>query len=256
MSEQTRRRIRISPFRKNMCELMRLARNIPLVTAERRMNLAELVEARKASALRPSWTVIFSKAFATVSARRPELRTCYMSFPYPHFYEHPSSSAMVIVEREYRGERFPMNYRLRKTDQSTLLELHQQLEHYRTGPLETDENFRIMRRLGRTPNPFCRLLWWLGYHWTGSRRARYFGTFGLSSPAIGGAGLTTILSPLTCTLHYSLFNDSGEIDMRITFDHRAIDGAPVARALTEMEQVLATEVLAEIKRLPKANQAA
>jgi hypothetical protein len=62
--------------------------------------------------------------------------------------------------------------------------------------------------------------------------------------------LTTIVSPLTCTLHYGLFDDANRLDMRITFDHRAIDGAPVARALTEMEEVLITDIHTEIEQLP------
>jgi hypothetical protein len=235
---------------------MRLSKKLPLVTAERRMNLSAIIEARKAGPVRPSWTVIFSKAFAVVAARRPELRTAYMSLPYPHLHVHHFSIAMVIVEREYQGEVFPLNYKLRKPDATPLLELHQTLEHARTVPLEEDEQFRFMHSLGCKPLLMRRSLWWMGYHWSGNKRAHYFGTFALSSPAVGGAGLTTIVSPLSCTLHYGLFDKAGQIDMRVTFDHRAVDGAPVARALAEMEQVLMTDVLEEIKQLPSSIRAA
>ncbi len=235
---------------------MRLSKSVPLVTAERRMNLSPIIEARKAGPVKPSWTVILSKAFAIVAARRPELRTAYMSYPYSHLHVHPYSIATVIVEREFQGEVFPLNYRLKKPETTALLDLHRTLDLSRTVPLEEDEQFRFMYSLARKPLLVRRSLWWMGYHWSGCKRAHYFGTFGLSSPAVGGAGLTTIVSPLSCTLHYGLFDDVGQIDMRVTFDHRAVDGAPVARGLAEMEQILMTDVLDEIKQLPSSIQAA
>jgi hypothetical protein len=56
-----------------------------------------------------------------------------------------------------------------------------------------------------------------------------------------------VLTPLlTSTLHYGLFDDRGSLPMRMTIDHRAIDGATAARALVEMEQVLMTDILDEV----------
>jgi hypothetical protein len=246
----------LSPLRKNVVELMRLSKKLPLVTAERRMNLSAIIEARNAAPIKPCWTAIFSKAFAILAVRRRDLRTAYMSYPFPHLYVHPCSIATVIVEREHQGELFPLNYRVREPSGTTLLNLHRIIENLRTVPLEEDEQFRLMYSIGRKTLLFRRSLWWMGYHWSGNKRAHFFGTFALSSPAAGGAGLTTIVSPLSCTLHYGLFDNAGQIDMRLTFDHRAIDGAPVARALAEMEQVLMTDVLDEIKQLPSSIQAA
>ncbi len=249
MSVSIRRRIALSPFRRNIIEMMRLSRQIPLVTAERRMSLGALVHARQECAIKPSWSVLFCKAYSLVAVRRPELRRTYVTFPYAHIYEHPNSYATVMVEREYRGEVFPLNYRLRRPEETTLLDLHRKLEGYRTGPIDDDETFQRMHRVGSYPYLLRRLSWWMGYHWSGCKRARYFGTFALSSPAARGAGLTTILSPLASTLHYGLFSEAGEIDMRLTFDHRVNDGAPIARALSEMEDVLRTELLDELKSM-------
>ena len=235
---------------------MRLGKKLPLVTAERPMNLAALMEARKICPIKPSWSVIFAKAFSLVSLRQPELRRCYVTYPYPHLYEHSCNAAMVIVEREFEGESFPFTVRIRKPDRSSLCDLHRFLERSRTIPLEEDANFRFMRRIGSAPLPIRRLIWNLGYHWSGSKRARYYGTFGLSSPASAGAGLTTIVSPLTCTIHYGMFDEKGKIDMRITFDHRAIDGAPIARALSDLEVTLQTTILAELQQLSASRDAA
>jgi pyruvate/2-oxoglutarate dehydrogenase complex dihydrolipoamide acyltransferase (E2) component len=91
---------------------------------------------------------------------------------------------------------------------------------------------------------------------SGKVRARNYGTFALSSPAASGAGLTTIISPVALTLHYGMFDDDGRINMRLTFDHRAIDGAPAARALAGMEAALHAEILSELRQLPKMERAA
>ena len=52
---------------------------------------------------------------------------------------------------------------------------------------------------------------------------------------------------MTCTLHYGLFDTDGGLDVRLTFDHRVLDGAPAARALADLEGVLLNEVLAEVR---------
>jgi hypothetical protein len=40
----------------------------------------------------------------------------------------------------------------------------------------------------------------------------------------------------------------GSLAVRLHFDHRVLDGAPVARALAELEDVLRTEIVAELRR--------
>jgi hypothetical protein len=67
--------------------------------------------------------------------------------------------------------------------------------------------------------------------------------------SLGAAGLH-ILSPLTTTLNYGIFEPDGAIDVRLAYDHRVLDGAPVARALAALEHVLRTEILEELRRLP------
>src|SRR5262245_16515520 len=116
MSDQSGRRLPIKPARANVFELMRLTRSMPLVTAERPMKLASVADARRQAPVKVSWAVIFIKAFAIVAARRPELRTAYMSYPYPHFYEHFQNIGMVIVEREFEGESFPFNFRFKQPE--------------------------------------------------------------------------------------------------------------------------------------------
>jgi hypothetical protein len=90
----------------------------------------------------------------------------------------------------------------------------------------------------------------------GYRRANHFGTFGISVVAAFGAAGLHLLSPLTTTLNYGLFQPDGSIDVRLTYDHRVMDGAPVARALAELEDVLHSEILFELRELPPREEMA
>ena len=53
---------------------------------------------------------------------------------------------------------------------------------------------------------------------------------------------------LTSTLHYGLL-DEGRLDMRLTIDHRVLDGAAAARILVALENVLAGEIMEEVNSL-------
>ena len=59
---------------------MHHAKRVPSVPSERRMRLAELITDRRLRPNRISWCAIFLKAYAIVSAERPELRRTYMPY--------------------------------------------------------------------------------------------------------------------------------------------------------------------------------
>ena len=73
MSKLAGRSLRITPYRRVVADLMHFSQQVPAVTAERRMDLSALVAARAAAPNRPSWTVLFSKAYAIVSRDHPEM---------------------------------------------------------------------------------------------------------------------------------------------------------------------------------------
>jgi hypothetical protein len=83
-----------------------------------------------------------------------------------------------------------------------------------------------------------RLVWWVGLNMSGYRRARNFGTFGVSVYSGLGAEALHPLSPLTTTLNYGIIGEDGTVDVRIIYDHRVMDGSTLARALVELEEVL------------------
>jgi hypothetical protein len=44
-----------------------------------------------------------------------------------------------------------------------------------------------------------------------------------------------------------LISPTGTVDVRLIYDHRVMNGSTVARALVRLEEVLRTEMVAELK---------
>src|SRR4029079_3967745 len=110
-------------------------------------------------------------------------------------------------------------------------------------------NFRRLVKYTKLPKPVRRFLWWYAMQTSGRRRARNFGTFGVSVTAGLGSAAVNLISPLATTLSYGVLAADGSLDVRLHFDHRVLDGAPVARALADLEDVLRTEIAAELGQL-------
>jgi hypothetical protein len=232
-----------------VADWMYFCRALPMVVAERRMCLAPLVEARRQCAPRPSWVAIFLKTFGIVAARRPELRRAYRSFPWPHLYEHHRSLGLVSVERVVGGEPIVLLTKLKTPDLLPLWHVDATVRQCQDKP---PEQFPIYRRARRTlwlPWLLRRWLLWGGLNLSGRFRAENVGTFAVTSPAAHGAGLVQLQTMLTSTLHYGLFESDGSLNFRLTFDHRVYDGAFAARVLVDMEEVLQSEILAELSSM-------
>ena len=248
MSLPPGRRLALSPMRRLAVDLLRACRGIPTVTAERRLELRELVAARRRAPARPAWSVLVAKAFALVAADTPALRQSYIGFPRPHLYEHAEPVASVVVEREYRGQHVVFYVQLRQAHKRSIADLDAQLRHAKEAPVEGVASFRVPLRLARLPGLVRRFVLWLCFHASGRLRECHAGTFGLTSPACEGAGMLHLITPLTATLHYGLLDAGGGLDMRLTFDHRVLDGAAAARALVALEKALRGPILDEVRQ--------
>lgn len=237
----------LSPQRKFVVDLMRHAQRVPSVPSQRTMRLADVVAARRKSRQRVSWCAIFLKAYSIVSAERPELRRTYLPLPWPHLYEHPDNIATFSLEREYRGENGVFFAQILKPELLSLLELDELVRFHKQAPIDSVPSFRRAMQLSRLPAPARRIAWWMSLYSDGSFRAHSFGTFAVSVVASLGAAGLHILSPLTTTINYGAFAPDDSLDVRLTYDHRVLDGAPVARALTALEEVLHNEIRAELE---------
>jgi hypothetical protein len=214
-----------------VCDLLYFAKKVPSVPMQRRMQLAELVAARRTWPKRVSWRGIFVKAMAMLSGRRPELRRAYMKWPLPRLYEHPAVIANITFEREYQGENGVFVGRIPQPELLSLAEIDARIQELKTTPVEQVPEFRMQLFLSRMPLPIRRFIWWVGLNFSGLYRSWYFGTFAMSVVAAFGASSLHVLSPLSTTMNYSPFEVDGSIDVRLAYDHRVFDGAVGAQLL-------------------------
>ena len=149
-------------------------------------------------------------------------------------------------ERRYQDEDVVFYVQVRRPERRSLADLDAFIHTCKDAPVESVKFFRRALRLSKVPWPFRRLAWWWALHVSGKLRAHNFGTFSVTSTAAEGAGALALLPLVTATLHYGLFDDRGHLPARITFDHRVLDGAFVARGLVELEEVLQTTILEEL----------
>ena len=249
MAKVTGRRIPLSLPRRFICDLMHASRRVPTVTFERRMDLSPLVTARARLDRPPAWSLIFAKAFALVAANRPELRRAYLPLPRPHLWQAAASVASIAFERDYAGEPAVFFGQVTTPDTQPLAELAARLHEWKTRPLGDLRNCRRLLAYARLPLVARRFLWWYATSWSGKLKARNFGTFGVSLTGSAGATATNLIAPLTASINAGVIRRDGSVDMRLHFDHRVLDGMPAARALEEFEDVLRTEIVAELEAM-------
>jgi hypothetical protein len=249
MAKKAGRSYSLSPFRRLVTDLMNCHQQVPTATVDRRMDLAALVAARQGCTPRPSWAAVFAKAYALVARSYPELRRSYMAFPWARLYEHPSSTAAINVERQLPNEAVVTQCLIRRPDNRSLTEMDGIVRAFQDEPPERLRWYRRAVAMSKVPWPIRPLVWRGALNVSGRCRCHHFGTFGLSSVAAQGAGLLQVIPVPTSMLHYGLFNQAGDLDVRLTWDHRVMDGAVTARILVELERTLQGEILVELTRM-------
>jgi hypothetical protein len=247
MGKKVGRTLPLSTPRRLIGDLLYFCRSVPTVPVQRRMNVADLAEVRARSPRRVSWCAIFTKAFARAAVHTPELRRAYLAFPWARLYEHPFSIATITVERLFQGENAVFFTHLTCPENKTLLALDARLRQYKTDPIVSIVLFRRALKIGRLPSWLRRPGWWYILNAYGPWRSVVAGTFGVSVYAGLGAESLHPLSPLTTTLNYGVIEGDGNVTVRLTYDHRVMDGPTVARALALVEDILHEDVLVELR---------
>jgi hypothetical protein len=225
---------------------MHASMGVPFVSLRRNLDIGPLLEARALLARPPGWAAIFVKAFCLVAREQPTLRTLYVKFPWPQFYELPRSVGMVVIARAENGEECVLLQKIPEADELPLIEVDARIRHAKEAPIAEIPAFRKMLRATALPLPLRRLLWQVGLNF-GRQRANYFGSFGVTSAAAYGGGELHALSPGPFIVSYDIVRPDQTMDVMIRWDHRVSDAALIARSLTRLEQVLNTEIADELR---------
>jgi hypothetical protein len=196
-----------------------------------------------------------TKAFALAARAHPQMRQAYLGFPWAHIGEYEEQIASVIVVRRVGDDDAVFLAPLRSPETQSLRELDTHLRDYMEKPVEDFRCYREAMLVGRLPRPLRRFLWWTALNVLPRRRARHFGTFGVTTMSPFGARTLQVPSLWSAFLHYGVFTDAGEVPVGVAFDHRVMDGAVVGYTLLEMEQALHHQIVAELRTMRAARAA-
>ena len=242
------RSIPISNGRRAIAAMLEYSRKIPTVPVSRAINVAALAQTRGRSFDSISWTAIFIRAYGIVCKRFPELRRSWISWPYPHLYEHSHSKCAVAVEREWEGEKIVLMGLIREPESSSLLKIHNDLLDYKNADIWSVSSFRATLRFGSMPKSIQRLILWSKLDTSGPRRVKHFGTFGISNYGSLGAESLHPIGPQTTVLTLSPIDPNGAMNAKLVYDHRVLDGSFIARCLLHLDEVLHDVILAELRQ--------
>jgi hypothetical protein len=237
---------KISLPRRFIADLMHASMRVPFISLSRTLDVGRLIEARAQVAKPPGWAAIFVKAFALLARDEPVLRTLYVKLPWPHFFELPRSVGMVAIARVEDGQDCILPEKVPAPDERPLTDIDGQIRRARDLPLMEVPAFRKILMATRLPLPLRRLSWLVGLN-VGRMYANNFGSFGVTSVAAYGPGELHALSPGPFLLSYGVVRPDRCIDVIFRWDHRITDAAFIAGTLTRLEQVLNTEISAELR---------
>lgn len=241
------RTFRLASSRALAVDIAVIAQKVPTFPVERWFDLGALAAARSAASPRISWVTLFVKAYGLASRRLPQLRTHYLNYPLPRFYQNASSVITVSINREHEGSDRLFWGRFHQPENATLLDLQRQLEDYCHGDVQ--QIFKRQLLASRMPTWLRRAGWWWRLNLQPHKRARRLGTASIS--VLAGQGAYNRLHPciLTSSLSYGPMQSDGRMWVTLQCDHRTLDGLVAAEALNALENALNGEVLAELELL-------
>lgn len=241
---------RIRPIpqsRATVCDILRYDRYVPTCAHDRRFKLGALAEARRQAAVRISWPAIFMKAYVLNAGRFPRLRQTWMSWPWPHFYQHAEHVGTLVMHREFEDDDWLFWARLPKLGTRSLRAIQQDIDRYQTQPVE--QVFQRQLWLARRNALFRRFCWWLTFQVSGRKKCKRLGTFFLSTISGKGAEIQEPPSMLTAGFTYGPMDAEDTTRVTMTYDHRMMDGHHVADILAGFECTMQTVMLEELRNL-------
>ena len=248
------KRIALSNGRTLVSDLVQVAAKFPFASVYGDFDAGEVAKIRRRARPRISWNVLYMKAYSKVALEFPELRQCYMGFPWPYIYEHQRNVCMLTLSREYAGEERLLFARFNNPESETLADLQVRYDFLRHAPIEKIKQFRHQINFAKLPYLVRRFAWWVMMNLWPETRCGQVGTFGMSTSGYRGVFGNQILGPLTTLLGVEPIPRKGVGRIVLTFDHRVVDGVPVSEIIQRMHVILTTEIREELIEMSSAEE--
>lgn len=243
------KRIPLSNSRRLVDDIIWMAQKMPLASGYCNIDVREVTELRRKAKPRISWNTILMKAYAMVAAEMPELRSCYVPFPWPHMYVHETNVCMLTVARKYQETDQLLFARISDPEKQPLGELEAKLESFRRDPVDGFRQFRHQIQFAKTPFFLRRFVWWLIFGWCPRKKSRNMGTFGMSLSHFKGVRSLQLLAPGTGSLGVDLMPKNGVSLVSFTFDHRVMDGLVVVEVLDKVQKAIKGPIRDELRKM-------
>lgn len=157
---------------------------------------------------------------------------------------------MMTIAREYEGEERLFFARFNAPENRSLVDLQKHFDYYRKAPISEIKQFRHQIRFSKMPKFIRRFAWWTLSNVWPQKRASHMGTFGISISGNKGCyGLSHHLGTNSTILGVDPSPKKGVSRLILTFDHRVMDGAPVTKALQQLQHILTTSIKVELAEL-------
>ena len=234
-----------------VADIASLAQDSPPFPVDRVMRLDGFAAARAAAQQRIGWAAAFLKAYGLVAREMPVLRSWIAGRLLPRLATSAESVAVLAVNRSVGDADRLFWARLPRPEATPLPALQRFIDRCARQPVE--EMFKRQLQLDALPRPLRRLILRCNLRSTSPKRPSRVGTFSLST--LAGLQASNRFHPTLCTtsLSYSPLEPDGRCVVTLIADHRLLDGAAVALALARLEQVLETEISAELRAIRAAD---
>jgi len=212
------------------------------------MTWAEGLRAKLANlGQRVTITAILLKAIAIAQRHHPATRTALL--PWGGVVTFNEIVAGFTVERHVDCGPAVFLGTIHQADTKSIEEIASELQDYGQKPIDQVPQLAIENRFAGMPWLLRKLILWVGTRIPQIRLRYLSATFGLSS--LGKYGVKTLIPPSVCTSIFGVGSvddrpvvRDGKIEIRpmlsltYNFDHRLIDGAPAARFVDEIRNLL------------------
>ncbi len=196
-------------------------------------------------------TAIVLKAIGLAQLEHPFSRTVML--PWGATMTLNEIVAGFTVERYVDGVPGVFLGTVRDPHTKSLEQIGDELKAFGSKSMEEVADLEVQNRFSKFPLWLRRMILWTGMHFPGIRLKYMGATFGVSS--LGKYGIKTLIPPCITTSIFGVGSveervvvRNGEVIVRpimtlsLNFDHRAIDGAPAARFLSDVKKLLEGEL--------------